>query len=40
MDIRYQEARGMMRTTVYARFRQQAALRNETKMLAANWAGP
>jgi hypothetical protein len=30
----------MLRTTVYARFRQQAALRNETKVLAANWADP
>jgi hypothetical protein len=30
MDIRYQEARGTMRTAVYARFRQQAALPNET----------
>jgi len=31
-DVRYQEAHGMMRTTVRARFRQQAALRDQTNL--------
>jgi len=31
-DVRYQEAHGMMRTTLRARFRQQAALRDQTNL--------
>jgi hypothetical protein len=31
-DVRYQEAHGMMRTTVRARFRQQVVLRDQTNV--------